>query len=113
MVVFLVVADVGRIGIGICYDIRFQELAMIYAARGESLYYNAFIQMDYLLPFFFGSIIVLKNLITHMFTLIISGAHLLCYPGAFNMTTGPLHWELLQRARCDSQSATLQLAWLI
>ncbi|KAK8943433.1 hypothetical protein KSP40_PGU003211 [Platanthera guangdongensis] len=27
------------------------------------------------------------------------GAHLLCYPGAFNMTTGPLHWELLQRAR--------------
>lgn len=21
------------------------------------------------------------------------------YPGAFNLTTGPLHWELLQRAR--------------
>ncbi|CAF1786601.1 unnamed protein product [Brassica napus] len=57
--------DVGRIGIGICYDIRFQELAMMYAARG---------------------------------------AHLLCYPGAFNMTTGPLHWELLQRARAtDNQ----------
>lgn len=30
-------ADVGRIGIGICYDIRFQELAMIYAARGLPL----------------------------------------------------------------------------
>ncbi|XP_078433229.1 nitrilase/cyanide hydratase and apolipoprotein N-acyltransferase family protein [Wolffia australiana] len=57
--------DVGRIGLGICYDIRFQELAMLYAARG---------------------------------------AHLLCYPGAFNMTTGPLHWELLQRARAvDNQ----------
>jgi omega-amidase len=26
--------EVGRIGIGICYDIRFPELAMIYAARG-------------------------------------------------------------------------------
>ncbi|XP_057501581.1 omega-amidase, chloroplastic-like [Actinidia eriantha] len=56
----IVDTDVGRIGIGICYDIRFQELAMLYAARG---------------------------------------AHLLCYPGAFNMVTGPLHWELLQRAR--------------
>lgn len=57
--------EVGRIGIGICYDIRFQELAVLYAARG---------------------------------------AHLLCYPGAFNMTTGPLHWELLQRARAvDNQ----------
>ncbi|KAK8581901.1 hypothetical protein V6N13_144894 [Hibiscus sabdariffa] len=61
----IVDTDVGRIGIGICYDIRFQELAMIYASRG---------------------------------------AHLLCYPGAFNMTTGPLHWELLQRARAvDNQ----------
>lgn len=57
--------EVGRIGIGICYDIRFQELAMLYAARG---------------------------------------CHIICYPGAFNMTTGPLHWELLQRARAvDNQ----------
>lgn len=61
----IVDTDVGRIGVGICYDIRFQELAMLYAARG---------------------------------------AHLICYPGAFNMTTGPLHWELLQRARAaDNQ----------
>lgn len=57
--------DVGRIGVGICYDIRFEELAMLYAARG---------------------------------------AHMICYPGAFNMTTGPLHWELLARARAvDNQ----------
>uniref|UniRef100_A0A453IW35 CN hydrolase domain-containing protein n=1 Tax=Aegilops tauschii subsp. strangulata TaxID=200361 RepID=A0A453IW35_AEGTS len=62
----IVDTDVGRIGIGICYDIRFQELAMLYAARG---------------------------------------AHLLCYPGAFNMTTGPLHWELLQRARYVSSES--------
>lgn len=32
------------------------------------------------------------------------GCHLLVYPGAFNMTTGPAHWELLQRARAvDNQ----------
>ena len=32
------------------------------------------------------------------------GAFLLLYPGAFNMTTGPLHWELQARARAmDNQ----------
>nr|AXP84152.1 hypothetical protein Gohir.A07G020600 [Gossypium hirsutum] len=70
--------DVGRIGIGICYDIRFTELAMIYAARG---------------------------------------AHLICYPGAFNMTTGPLHWELSQRASCSSSTEFLAVPcaglWII
>lgn len=49
-----------RIGVGICYDIRFPELARVYAE---------------------------------------AGCELLVYPGAFNMTTGPAHWELLQRAR--------------
>lgn len=57
--------DVGRLGVGICYDIRFPELAAIYASRG---------------------------------------AHMVIYPGAFNMTTGPVHWELLQKARAvDNQ----------
>ena len=33
-----------------------------------------------------------------------SGCQLLVYPGAFNMTTGPAHWELLARARAvDNQ----------
>lgn len=27
------------------------------------------------------------------------GCLAMIYPGAFNLTTGPLHWELLQRAR--------------
>lgn len=27
------------------------------------------------------------------------GCIAMLYPGAFNMTTGPMHWELLQRAR--------------
>ena len=49
----------------ICYDLRFAELAMLYAAQG---------------------------------------AQMLIYPGAFNMTTGPVHWELLQKARAvDNQ----------
>jgi len=52
-------------GLGICYDIRFPELAQIYAQEG---------------------------------------AEVLVYPGAFNTTTGPAHWELLQRARAvDNQ----------
>ena len=32
------------------------------------------------------------------------GCSLLVYPGAFNLTTGPAHWELLLRARAmDNQ----------
>jgi omega-amidase len=55
-----------RIGVAICYDVRFAELAQL-AAQKE-------------------------------------GCKVLCYPGAFNMTTGPAHWELLLRARAlDNQ----------
>jgi len=57
--------DFARIGLGICYDVRFPEMAMIAARKG---------------------------------------AHVMIYPGAFNLTTGPMHWELLQRARAvDNQ----------
>jgi predicted amidohydrolase len=57
--------EFGKIGIGICYDIRFVELARIMAEKG---------------------------------------AQILFYPGAFNMTTGPAHWELLFRSRAlDNQ----------
>ncbi|TDL25064.1 carbon-nitrogen hydrolase [Rickenella mellea] len=57
--------EFARIGLGICYDIRFPEMTMIAARKG---------------------------------------AHIMIYPGAFNLTTGPLHWELLQRARAvDNQ----------
>jgi omega-amidase len=53
------------VGLGICYDLRFPELAALSTARG---------------------------------------AQLLVYPGAFNTTTGPAHWELLLRARAvDNQ----------
>ncbi|ODN01449.1 Omega-amidase NIT2 [Orchesella cincta] len=54
-----------KIGVGICYDMRFPELAQIYRQKG---------------------------------------CDLLVYPGAFNMTTGPAHWKLLQQARAlDNQ----------
>jgi omega-amidase len=54
-----------KIGVAICYDIRFAELAQVMTRKG---------------------------------------AKFLCYPGAFNMTTGPAHWELLCRARAlDNQ----------
>lgn len=57
-----------NIGVGICYDIRFPELAMRYRREG---------------------------------------AHILVYPGAFNMTTGPAHWAKLQVARAlDNQVNT-------
>jgi len=57
-----------KIGVGICYDIRFHELAALYAQKG---------------------------------------CKVLCYPGAFNMTTGPAHWELLIRSRSlDNQVYT-------
>jgi predicted amidohydrolase len=60
------VKEWGKIGLGICYDLRFPEIALL-AAR--------------------------KHGVTAMI-----------YPGAFNMTTGPLHWELLLRSRAvDNQ----------
>lgn len=60
---------VGRLGVGICFDVRFPEMALAMANRG---------------------------------------AHVLVYPGAFNTVTGPLHWELLQRARAvDTQCFVL------
>ena len=57
--------EFGKIGIGICYDIRFPELARIMTQKG---------------------------------------ALILFYPGAFNLTTGPAHWELLFKSRAlDNQ----------
>jgi predicted amidohydrolase len=57
--------EFGKIGMGICYDVRFPQLAQINVSKG---------------------------------------AEILFYPGAFNMTTGPAHWELLFRARAlDNQ----------
>ena len=64
--------DLARIGIGICYDIRFVELSRIMA---------------------------------------LDGAEILIFPGAFNLTTGPAHWELLFRSRAlDNQVYAIGVA---
>lgn len=57
--------EYGKMGIAICYDIRFPELSRLMAMKG---------------------------------------AKIAIIPAAFNMTTGPAHWELLFRARAlDNQ----------
>lgn len=64
--------DYASIGLGICYDVRFPQLANINVKKG---------------------------------------AEILFYPGAFNMTTGPAHWELLFRSRAlDNQVFTVGVA---
>ncbi|MFP4016949.1 MAG: carbon-nitrogen hydrolase family protein [Halanaerobiales bacterium] len=57
--------DMGKIGVIICYDLRFPELSRL---------------------------------------LVDKGAEIIVVPGAFNMTTGPAHWEILFRTRAlDNQ----------
>lgn len=64
--------EYGKIGLAICFDIRFIE------------------------PFRL---------------MVLDGARLIFIPGAFNMTTGPLHWELSFRARAvDNQVFTIGCA---
>jgi omega-amidase len=58
--------DLAKIGVAICYDMRFPELFRL---------------------------------------MTIKGAELFVVPGAFNMTTGPAHWETTIRARAiDNQT---------
>uniref|UniRef100_A0A915K1Y2 omega-amidase n=1 Tax=Romanomermis culicivorax TaxID=13658 RepID=A0A915K1Y2_ROMCU len=52
--------DKWKVGLGICYDVRFQEFGEYYVQNG---------------------------------------CNILIYPSAFNLTTGPAHWELMARAR--------------
>ena len=57
----------GRMGLCICFDLRFEELCRVMA---------------------------------------LEGARVLLAPAAFNMTTGPAHWELLLRQRAVDTSAS-------
>ena len=64
--------EFGRVGLCICFDFRFQELAK---CMGDQ------------------------------------GAQMVVVPAAFNMTTGPAHWELMFRQRAvDNQIFTLGAA---
>ncbi|MGB9792683.1 MAG: carbon-nitrogen hydrolase family protein, partial [Thermacetogeniaceae bacterium] len=65
-------APFGRVGVMICYDLRFPELARLLVKRGAVIF---------------------------------------AVPAAFNMTTGPAHWELLFRCRAlDNQVFALGAA---
>ncbi len=105
--------DAGRLGIGICYDIRFPELAMCYAQRGCQL-----IVYPGAAPAAPGAAGAVGAAEPRHST---GGAAAAPPPrrrsrpadsstttpppaGAFNTVTGPLHWELLQKARAvDNQ----------
>ena len=64
--------EFGKVGLCICFDFRFQELAKVMGDRG---------------------------------------AKMIVVPAAFNMTTGPAHWELMFRQRAvDNQVFTLGVA---
>ena len=64
--------EFGKIGLCICYDIRFPELSRLMSLQG---------------------------------------ARLIIVPGAFNMTTGPAHWETLFKSRAlDNQVFTIGVA---
>ena len=64
--------ELAKIGIGICYDIRFVELSRIMA---------------------------------------LEGAEILIFPGAFNLTTGPAHWQMLFKSRAlDNQVYAIGVA---
>ena len=59
----------GRVGLCVCFDLRFEELCRVMTLRG---------------------------------------ARMILAPAAFNMTTGPAHWELLLRQRAvDNQCFTV------
>ncbi|MFN2146143.1 MAG: carbon-nitrogen hydrolase family protein [Anaerolineales bacterium] len=63
---------IGMIGLCICFDMRFPELARLMALKG---------------------------------------AQAIIVPGAFNMTTGPAHWEIMFRQRAvDNQLFTIGVA---
>jgi len=64
--------EFGKIGLCICYDLRFPELSRLMVDRG---------------------------------------AKMIIVPAAFNMTTGPSHWDILFRTRAlDNQVFTLGVA---
>lgn len=64
--------EFGKMGLCVCYDLRFPELARL---------------------------------------MVLEGAKVIVVPAAFNMTTGPAHWEILFRTRAlDNQAYVLGTA---
>lgn len=88
----IIEVDNCKIGIGICYDIRFSELSRIYRKQGMQLTNT---------EEFLSKIKIKYNCVL--------GCDVLLFPGAFNMKTGPLHWELLGRARANDNQTFVGL----
>lgn len=91
----------GTVAVGICYDLRFPELAQIYAHRGADIIVypgkDPFKHSASPHPAFStGKFLPTSEAFDDWRP---------CWnTGAFNTVTGPLHWELLQRARAtDNQ----------
>eukprot|EP00522_Entomoneis_paludosa_P002997 CAMPEP_0172471308 /NCGR_PEP_ID=MMETSP1065-20121228/67749_1 /TAXON_ID=265537 /ORGANISM="Amphiprora paludosa, Strain CCMP125" /LENGTH=390 /DNA_ID=CAMNT_0013229403 /DNA_START=224 /DNA_END=1395 /DNA_ORIENTATION=- len=90
-----------KIGLGICYDIRFAAYAMLLQQKGCKVL---------IFPGAFNMTTGPAALGTTATAMLLQqkGCKVLIFPGAFNMTTGPAHWELLQRGRAvDNQCFVL------
>ena len=103
----------GTIAIGICYDLRFPELAQLYAKKGaniviypgENALSTSGVCNQALRAVSLACCCLPQCCTPRWVSCTDLGMRMgSCPAGAFNTTTGPLHWELLLRARAtDNQ----------
>ena len=79
-----ITTEYANFGVGICFDVRFPEFTRYYQEKGCNV-----------------MVISKESLLRLMLT-----SKMQVFPGAFNMTTGPAHWELLLRSRAVDYQVT-------